>query len=244
MIDKSKGAYSLQLLKFLNKHNIQPKTLSHYVEALTHKSYANENNSKRNYERLEFFGDAAIHWILTNFVFRYEYKNENLNSQNSSLSEAEMTQVRANLEEGKMLSKAAVCLGLDKFILIGNGLKDDINARMEKIYEDVFEAFVGAIIYDQGIKKAERFLEENLIKYFLNGEITFSKDPKTLFQELVQAKSAKKEIKYVLNEQNKEAKEIHLYWNDLKYGIGVANNRKEAEILAAKDALSKITKEK
>ncbi len=53
--------YPLRLKKFLASLGINhPKNLSIYIEALTHKSYANENNLNYNYERLEFLGDAAI----------------------------------------------------------------------------------------------------------------------------------------------------------------------------------------
>lgn len=226
-----------KLLSILKQYKIEPKTLAVYIEALTHKSYANEINSKTNYERLEFLGDATIHFILTKYIYSYNCGDD---KNKIYLNESEMTRLRANLEESKTLAKATVQVGLNEVLLLGNGLKGDNFIKKDKVYEDVFEAFVGAILIDQGHKKAEYFISQTLIKMLHNNEVSSQKDPKTQFQEFMQTNSSVNDIKYLLIKQEDSLFTVNLMCNDLLYGIGVAQTRKEAEIKAAQDALDKI----
>ncbi|EDT87663.1 ribonuclease III [Ureaplasma parvum serovar 14 str. ATCC 33697] len=225
-----------KFLDFLKQNRIEPKNLSIYLEALTHKSYANEHKLTKNYQRLEFLGDACVEWVISNFIFNYKIKD---NEKMHSLDEGEMTRARSNMVRSEILSYAAKDLGLTDFLMIGVGLEQDQSARMEKIYEDIFEAFIGAVAQDQGIKKVSLILEKTLIKYFREGQINYQKDYKTIFQEQAQ-RINKKPIMYKLVRNEGDKKEVHLVWNDLIYGIGIASTRKEAEILAAKNAILKL----
>ena len=137
-----KKNYNQELQAFLKQLGIShPKNLSIYKEALTHKSYANENNLNYNYERLEFLGDAAIDWVITNFLFNKE----------KHLDEGTLSLTRSNLVKKETLSKCCQEIHLDEFILLGKGAQN--NASNISIYEDVFESFIGAVARDQGIKQ-------------------------------------------------------------------------------------------
>ncbi|MCV3743750.1 ribonuclease III [Ureaplasma sp. ES3154-GEN] len=225
---------SLKILQFLKRLKIEPKTLSIYLEALTHKSYANEQQLQHDYQRLEFLGDACIQWVVTNFVFSYVNKDTN-----KKLNEGEMTRLRSKLVRRETLAKAAQNLGLDRLIMVGNGSEFKSTANMDKIYEDVFEAFIGAVAQDQGIKKVSRIIDQTLISYFLTGNVNLQKDYKTIFQEAVQ-KNSMASIQYRLISTDEPVKEVHLLWDGLVYGIGKGQNRKEAEQKAAADAFSKF----
>ncbi|MCV3728461.1 ribonuclease III [Ureaplasma miroungigenitalium] len=229
-----------EIRKFLKKLHIEPKKLSIYIEALTHKTYANENNLDYNYQRLEFLGDACIQWIVTNFVFSQTEKHTN-----KKLNEGEMTRIRSKLVCSATLSQAAQLIGLNNLIIFGNGAEfnnkeNSKKANMDKIYEDVFEAFIGAVAQDQGIKKAQRIIDATLINFYKQGQINSLKDYKTIFQEIVQ-KNSLSTISYEYEELSHNLKQATLYWNGSKYGIGYGPNRKDAEQDAAANALAKLS---
>src|SRR3989344_2374738 len=91
-------------------------------EALTHRSYLNENPSWNlpHNERLEFLGDAVLELVTTEELFnRYPEHNE-----------GQLTSYRAALVNYLMLSQVAKSLDLDKFILLSRGeTKDTGRAR-------------------------------------------------------------------------------------------------------------------
>ena len=219
-----------QLLKeFLKKQGIvNPKQLSIYKEALTHKSYANENNIKYNYERLEFLGDSAINWVVSNILYNKNKSNE-----------GSLSLIRSNLVRKEVLAKCCLDLGLDKLIQLGKGAKNNISN--ESIYEDVFESFIGAVARDQGIKKVIKILESTLMKYYNNEEVSL-KDYKTQLQEKLQSKGINPPEYQKITTDHSKVKKVIVLFAGCKYGEGEGVSFKEAEQNAAKNALDKMIK--
>ncbi len=220
--------YNAELISFLKTIGISnPKNLSIYKEALTHKSYANENNLDYNYERLEFLGDAAIDWVITNYLFHHEKK----------MDEGQLSLTRSNLVKKDTLSKCCREINLDKFILLGKGAQNNISN--DSIYEDVFESFMGAIARDQGIKKVIHLLEHTLIKHYQKESFS-EKDSKTTLQELLQSKGSHPPEYKKMTDDNAKVKSVEVWFDGLKYGEGSGPSFKDAEQDAAKNALSKM----
>ena len=73
-----------EYMNFLEKYNIKINNTLLLSEALTHSSYAYENNIN-SYEKLEFLGDA----VLSVIVSEYLYNKHNL-------KEGQMTKIRAS----------------------------------------------------------------------------------------------------------------------------------------------------
>lgn len=227
---KKNNEFNVDLLKqILNKYNIRIQKLSIYIEAFTHSTFANENNKKYNYERLEFLGDAAISWIITNYLFSYSKKNEGI-----------MSTIKAKLVSGQNFALIAKKIQLDKLILVGQGIhKDGIT---DKVLENVFEAFIGAICQDSGIKKASNLVYDLIITPFIKGEIFVGKPYKTLIQEAL-GRTEKNDIKYVaINNNNDIPRKVKLYFNNNMYGYGEGRSLHEAEENAARDAYLKLSK--
>lgn len=228
-MEKKIENYNLELKKFLKKFDIQnPKNLSIYVEAFTHKSYANENNLKYNYERLEFLGDSAIDWVVTNNLYNFEKKSD----------EGSLSLIRSNLVKKQTLAKCCIDMGLDKFIKFGKGAKNNISN--ESIYEDVFESFIGAVARDQGIKKVIKIIEKTVMKYYKNSEFKVEKDYKTQLQELLQSKGINPPEYQKITTDHSKIKKVIVLYDGCVYGSGDGLNFKEAEQNAAKDALDKL----
>lgn len=210
--------------KIFKLFKIVPKNYSTYIKALTHSSYAYENNLNYDYERYEFIGDSAISWIISNFLF-----------SNDTLSEGSMSIKKAKLVSGETLAHAAKMIGLDEVIITGKGLEK----ISDKILENSFEAFVGAVARDLGIKKAYSIVNYCIIEPYLHGEINVDKPYKTLIQEALM-RSYNKEIKYVSVNSQTNLRKVNLVFDGMTYGTGEAPTLRQAEELAAKDAYSRL----
>ncbi|MDE6472796.1 MAG: ribonuclease III [Ureaplasma sp.] len=218
------------LKKILTKYQINPKNYSVYIEALTHPTYANEKKLNYNYQRLEFLGDAAISWVVTNYLFK------------SNFSEAEMSLRKSNIVKGQTLAKIArEDFQLEDLVLKGNGL----TVITDKILEDIFESFIGAIYRDQGIKKVQKILDTVLLQKVDNNSINLEKTNKTKFQECIMknqknAQNNENAIKYVHQYLDTKEWYVELIFDNHIYGKGIASKKKDAEELAAKEAMEKL----
>ncbi len=229
-MSNEKLLWTQHLNEILKKFKISPKSYSIYLEAFTHQSYAYANNLKYNYEKLEFLGDATIAWVTSNYIYE-EYQTEGV-----------MSQIKANLVSGSSLAKIAKDeLGFRQVILIGGGLEE----VTDKIYEDVFEAFIGAVYKDQGFVKVKSIIEEVLLSKLTNdiNKNYENKCSKSMLQEYLMKneKCASGAIQYVYdqNEQT-EVWTAKVLLNSIVYGCGSGIRKKEAAENAAKDAISKL----
>lgn len=142
---------------------------------------------------------------------------------------------KAKLVSGETLAHAAKMIGLDEVIITGKGLEK----ISDKILENSFEAFVGAVARDLGIKKAYSIVNYCIIEPYLHGEINVDKPYKTLIQEALM-RSYNKEIKYVSVNSQTNLRKVNLVFDGMTYGTGEAPTLRQAEELAAKDAYSRL----
>lgn len=119
----------------------------------THASYAYEKGVSNN-ERLEFFGDSIMEFVITEYLF-----DKNLGD------EGKMTKIRAELVSKEPLQKMVEILGLDKFVLLGKGQTKSIN-KNDKLFSSVYESLVAGIYIDGGIKPVKKFIKNTLIKEY------------------------------------------------------------------------------
>lgn len=148
-------------------------------EALTHRSYLNENTSWEypHNERLEFLGDAVIELIITEALFR----------QFPEKPEGELTSFRAALVNTKMLSEVARLLHVNDYLLLSRGEMKDMGRARQYILANTFEALTGALYLDSGHDTVKNFLERCLLPHLSEIiEKKLYKDPKSLFQEEAQ----------------------------------------------------------
>ncbi len=215
----------MEIKNLFKKINISPKKYSLYYEALTHSSYSNENHLNYNYERLEFLGDAIISYYVTNYLFNIK----------PELKVGEMSKKKIIMVQSKSEIFAAKKLNLQEYVYLGKSLFNDTK-NLDRIYEDIYEALVGAIYLDQGISKATNFIKNTLIKYYENLNFANQYDYKSKFQELMKEYS-KNNIEYKLIRNSKDEYKVELWHSNIKYGSGTGKRIKEAEQNAAKEAL-------
>lgn len=213
-------------MNFLEKFNIKLKNKPLLEIALTHSSYSNEHKNKQNYERLEFLGDAVLELVTSEYFYL-----------NTNYKEGEMTKHRAAFVCEKALATYSKDIGIDKCILLGEGQKHNLN---DTIIADVFEAIIGAIYLDQGFEVAKKYIETIIIPY-IEKDINFNMDYKTLLQEYVQTdrRSLEYEVVNEYGEAHNKTFEVVVRINNIIYGKGTGKSKKEAEQNAAYDAYQK-----
>ncbi len=222
----------MDLSQLESKIKVQFKDRNLLQSALTHRSYLNENRRwpLAHNERLEFFGDAVLELITTEYLY--------LNFPNP---EGELTNLRSALVNYKMLSEIASALELDQYILLSRGEAKDTGRARQVILANAFEALIGAIYLDAGFEVTQNFINEFVINHLAaivsSGEVL---DPKSKFQELAQEKLGVTPHYKVLAEwgpdHNKNF-EVGVFINDRQIAKGVGSSKQEAEITAAENGL-------
>ncbi len=199
-------------------------------EALTHSSYANEGKRRGiSNERLEFLGDSVLGMIAANHLF-----------QNDQSREGELTKLRASIVCEQALSSYSRDIGLGQFLLLGKGERMNGGAQRASILADAFEAVLAAIYLDGGMDAARAFALPYLEREIAAQRRRHFKDYKTQLQEIVQ-QTPEEKLEYVLvgesgpDHSKRFAVEVHLNSNVI--GKGTGKSKKEAEQLAAREAL-------
>ena len=112
-------------------------------------------------ERLEFVGDGTIKDILCSYLYlRYKI--------NPKGDEGFMTYLKTKIEDKSSFSRFAKELGLDTYVLISKQTELIKGRNSDKILEDAFEAFLGALKLDQGQDVCKK-----LIEYFLENSVDY-----------------------------------------------------------------------
>jgi len=219
--------------KLEKKLGIEFKNKDLLIQAFVHRSYLNENTEFNLFhnERLEFLGDAILEKVVTEYLF-LKYPDD---------SEGRLTAWRAALVNSKMLSSVAGKIGFNDFLLLSAGeIKENGKAR-QFILANTFEAFVGSLYLDQGIKACENFIKKNLL-----GELPriikdkLFRDSKSKFQEKAQEKTGTTPSYKVLKEWGPDHEKTFLvgaYLKDRLIAKGQGSSKQEAESESAKQAL-------
>jgi len=143
------------------------------AQALTHRSYAAQHN-----ERLEFLGDSVLNCVVAAELF-----------ERFDATEGELSRMRAHLVRQQSLHGIAQALGLGEQLRLGEGELRSGGSERPSILADAVEALVGAVFVDGGFAAA-RDTVLRLYGPLLAGldPRSLGKDPKTLLQELLQAR--------------------------------------------------------
>lgn len=223
----------MELNEFLSSFGIKTQDYSLYELALTHPSCNSEQNTKhQDYERLEFVGDSVIGFVSADLIFKVH----------PEMDQGLMSKCRSFLVCSKALANYARKYGIYEFIHIGHSISREQLAKSDKILEDVFEAFVGAIYLDQGVDVAYRFVKDVLFEDIKSINIDDIVDAKTRLQEEIQSEY-REAVKYELIDEfgppHDRTFVSQVVFNGLVLGKGSGKSKKASEEAAAKDALSK-----
>lgn len=146
------------LRAFFDAHGLRGvafRNINLYRTAFVHRSYCTmkntgfeEGNRRRppdclplqdvSYERLEFLGDAVLGMVVARYLYE-RYPDQ---------SEGFLSKMRTKIVNGKMLGSLAARIGFPRFAIISRQIEEANGRQNYKIMEDIFEAFLGALVQD------------------------------------------------------------------------------------------------
>jgi ribonuclease-3 len=200
--------------------------------ALTHRSMAHGAGGKvAHYERLETLGDALVGFVVLDHLFKSE----------PEAAEGELTRRRAALVRTENLARAALDLGLDRLARTVRGLEV---ARNPSLLADTFEALVGAVYVDGGIRPARRVVRRWVPGLARAGsEPAAHHDAKTALQEATQRRWHVTPTYLIVRTTGPaHAPEfvVEARLGAEAWGTGAGRSRREAEQEAARAALRRL----
>ncbi|TCD46573.1 ribonuclease III [Streptococcus sp. X16XC17] len=206
--------------------------LSLLETAFTHTSYANEHRLLKisHNERLEFLGDAVLQLIIS----KYLYKTY------PQLPEGEMSKMRSSFVREESLAGFSRVCGFDEYLLLGKGEEKSGGRNRDTILGDAFEAFLGALLLDQGEETVEKFLYRVMIPQLEKGNFERVTDYKTTLQELLQVNGEIAISYQVISEigpAHEKQFEVEVMADGVIIGRGKGRSKKLAEQDAAKNAV-------
>ncbi len=204
--------------------------------ALTHSSFANERHDpgEESYERLEFLGDSILGHIAADFLYR----------QDPPIPEGRMTRLRAELVCEQSLHRIAQRMELGKYMRLGRGEERTHGRERPSILADMVESILAAMYLDSGsLEEPRRFILNELLLPADLGEQHRSEDYKTALQELIQRKPNQLIIYEMLGQSGPDHDKTFVFRvlvNGVPVGEGSGRSKKEAEQMAAREALEHL----
>lgn len=218
--------------------SIEFKEVSFLYNAFTHSSYVNEHRRKKytDNERLEFLGDAVLELVVSEFLYATE----------PSMSEGELTKLRAAIVCEPALVSFANELEFGRYVLLGKGEEQTGGRTRPALLADVFEAFIGALYTDQGMEAVTAFLKKVVFPKVTDGAFSHVMDYKSRLQEIIQQTNTGQLHYEVIEEKGPaHAKEFItvVRLDESTLGTGKGRSKKEAEQEAARHAIVAVKSE-
>ena len=207
-------------------------------EALRHSSYANEHRGDNVFsnERLEFLGDSVLGFVTAEYLF----------AKHPTAPEGELTRIRALLVCEDSLHEVAQRLKLGEYLKLGHGEESCGGRTRPSILADATEAVFAAVYLDGGIRAASELIHRVLLdKEREETAEAKRRDYKTKLQELVQRTPNQVLTYRLIGEQGPDHDKVFSFavlLNDTVVGTGEGRSKKEAEQMAAKDALESMNR--
>jgi len=209
------------------------------LAALTHKSYVNEHREAgiEDNERLEFLGDAVIDLAVS----------QRLMERFPQAREGTLSRLRASIVNEQGLAEVAERIGLGELLRLGRGEEMTGGRSKPSVLADALEAVVAALFLGGGLPLALRFVDrffgETLAKISLEAD---DRDYKTQVQELAQARLRATPRYRVVEERGPDHAKtfvVEVTFAGRAWGRGEGRSKKDAEQLAARQALEALASE-
>ena len=204
------------------------------AEALTHPSLAYETQKPHfDNQRLEFLGDAVLQLVLTDELYRLFPK----------FAEGRLTKLRSRLVSRKALETFALNCKIGKYLMIGKGEEASGGRKRASTLADAFEALIGAIYLDGSLTAARAFILsacKDALEHV--AEEPTEINPKGELQEILQGLSTRSPNYRIVSQEGPDhcrLFEANVEWGGQILGSGSGLSKKEAEAIAANDALEK-----
>jgi len=209
---------------------LQPTNLALYRLALQHSSAREEVTSSN--ERLEFLGDAVLSLVVAEHLYKkYPLQEEGF-----------LTTIRARIVNRVALSELAQKIGIDK--LLHYDTKSINKSQLKFVYGNALEAFIGAIYLDQGYEQCHKFIIDRLLRVHIDLKELVRVDTNYKSKLVAWAQKNRKTAQFELvseqrDKNNREFIAQVLIEGEVA-GKGSGKTKKQAEQMAAQDALTRL----
>lgn len=155
------------IMDLLKNNNVDVEKINHikyFQQAFTHKSYIKKDIFPKevleaakkelgnpvnllelrdeSYERIEYLGDRVLKIMVSFYLFiRYPKEDEGF-----------MTRLQTKIEDKTNLAIWSKKLSLEKYFIISQQIESLNGRTLEKLHEDIFEAFMGALFLSNGFE--------------------------------------------------------------------------------------------
>ncbi|MDZ5078052.1 ribonuclease III [Nesterenkonia sp. HG001] len=210
--------------------HIAPETLRC---ALTHRSYAYENDGMPTNERLEFLGDSVLGYAVTDYLFR-TYPDH---------SEGDLAKLRSALVSTRALARIARALQVGPHISLGTGELRTGGQDKDSILADTMEALIGAAYLSTSFETARRLVLRLVVPLLSDAQaMSAGKDWKTTIQE-ISAQRGLGDIRYGIEGSGPDHDRSFtatLIIGGVAYASGTGKSKKDAEREAARRSVEKL----
>jgi ribonuclease-3 len=212
-----------------------PHNWSLFIESLLHRSYLPYLREGWNSnERLEFLGDSVLNFLVADYLCK-TYPD---------MEEGQLTKVRSRLVNRKILAQRAKDINISDYLLLSNSAAQSIDSGSESILSDGFEAVIGALFLDGGMPAADRFVQRTLLSNeTVMSSVVTDDNYKSALLEYTQAKGLAIPRYVITREEGPDHDRrftVEVYLGGESYGSGSGRSKKDAEQVAASQALERI----
>lgn len=225
--------------EFANRIQVSFRDQSLLEQALTHTSYANEqNDSPGDNQRLEYLGDSVLGLSINRYIYHLypEY------------TEGQLARIKSLIVSENALARGAREIDLGNYLILGRGELSSGGRDRSSNLADALEAVIAAIYLDQGFDQADEFILrvlKNQIEAIEGPEKI--RDPKSRLQEIIQKKSHTQPVYDLVSEfgpDHRRIFECRVVVDGREIGRGKGSSIKRAQQAAAESALAKGIHEK
>jgi ribonuclease-3 len=201
---------------------IKPQDLKVYYEAFIHKSAYKEMGYSQ--ERLEHLGDAVLQLCITHLLFK-KYPNE---------SEGTLTKMRTKIVNGATLAQIGRRMNIENLVVVSKIANNALSH--DRLYEDTFEALVGAVYLDLGLDDCMTFVAYHVENEMNSETLLCDTNYKDLLRKSI-SKRKMQNLRYI-TESNDGIFICRIFCGDLNLAEAEGTTKKRAEMEAAHNALS------
>lgn len=207
-----------------------------YLLALRHRSAAPSH--LESFERLELLGDSVLGLIVCEHLYRTR----------PSEDEGRLTEIKSLIVSKKVLAGVARELGIGELLEMSSDEHATGGRNKENVLGDAMESLLGAYYLDRGLEAVRHFLKQSFL-WRIDHLITDSAhlNFKGMLQEHMQSHGDRRSTRYHLKAESgprhQRLFEVELKLDRKRYGLAAARSKKEAEQMAARQALERLKEE-
>ena len=231
---QSAAAERIEHIERICNHTFANREL--ITAAITHPSAVEHLPVSASYERLEFLGDSILGAIVATDLFE----------RFRDMDEGKLTRLKISLVSGKTLSRVSEELGIGECIVFGESEKGTGARGLHAALENVYESVVGALYLDGGYDVTHEFVSRTLGPHMVPELADRPVSPKSRLQEITQ-REMRCAPEYRLGGEQGPA-HVPTFTSVVlvegrRVGRGIGSSKKEAESVAAADAIARLAEE-